>query len=324
MIALGSLGYARLSCSILIIAVTSLFVPCRAQSQMPPITDIVFDPGGASIIACSQDGLRVYSWPDLKLVRTVDVSFANLHCLKFSPDGRRLAVGGGYPSEEGIVEIFAWPECTSMMKLAGHQDSVFAVVWCDNTGVVTGSLDRLLIQWDLVTKQVVRKFKGHSRGITAACFLQNGEMVTAAHDQSVRVWDVETGKLVRSLNQHSKPIHSMANCPVSGDMPMVATAAGDRTIRFWQPTIGRMVRYIRLDSEPLDIAWVSETMMIASCVDGKARLVDSRSVRVVETIPGVDGWGYAVAVHPRDRSIAVAGGDGTVRRVDVQPSADAE
>ena len=324
MIALGSLGYARLSCSILIIVVISLFVPCRAQSQMPPITDIVFDPGGASIIACSQDGLRVYSWPDLKLVRTVDVSFANLHCLKFSPDGKRLAVGGGYPSEEGIVEIFAWPECTSMMKLAGHQDSVFAVVWCDNTGVVTGSLDRLLIQWDLVTKQVVRKFKGHSRGITAACFLQNGEMVTAAHDQSVRVWDLETGKLLRSLNQHSKPIHSMANCPVSGDMPMVATAAGDRTIRFWQPTIGRMVRYIRLDSEPLDIAWVSETMMIASCVDGKARLVDSRSVRVVETIPGVDGWCYAVAVHPRDRSIAVAGGDGTVRRVDVQPSADAE
>ena len=38
MIALGSLGYARLSCSILIIVVISLFVPCRAQSQMPPIS----------------------------------------------------------------------------------------------------------------------------------------------------------------------------------------------------------------------------------------------------------------------------------------------
>ena len=75
-------------------------------AQKPPITDISFAPDGNSIVCCSQSGLHVLTWPELASLQKLDVSFDNLHCVSFAPDGKAFAVGGGYPSEEGIVQIF--------------------------------------------------------------------------------------------------------------------------------------------------------------------------------------------------------------------------
>ena len=301
------------------IGVLSLLTVCLAAtstlwSQTAPITDVAFTPDGKSLVSASQKGLQVFSWPGLQLQRTVEASSANLHCLVFSPDGSRLAVGGGNPSEEGIVEVFSWPECQSQWKLTGHTDSVLSVAWKGNMSLVSASLDRSLHLWDLETKKRVKTYLNHSRGVSSTCILSSGEMVTAGHDQSVRVWDSESGDLIRSLNQHSKPVNAMAVCPTSAGLPLVATAAGDRSIRFWQPTIGRMVRYIRLESEPLDIAWINGTQIVASCVDGHTRVIDAEKVQVLETIPGIQGWAYSVALHPWDGTWAIAGSDGQIRR----------
>lgn len=306
-----------------LIAIVPLLTTSTAWGQeqsitKPPIIDVAFSPDGKSLVSCSQEGLQVFSWPKLLLKKTLQVSFANLQCFEFSPNGDRLAIGGGNPSEEGIVEVFSWPECKSQIKLSGHDDSIMSVVWQGNKNLVSAGLDRLLILWDLETQKRVRSYQGHSRGISSACILKNEIMVTGGYDQSVRVWDVKSGKLVRSLNQHSKPVNSIAVCPVSAVRPMVATAAGDRSIRFWQPTIGRMMRYVRLESEPLDIAWINESRVVASCIDGKARVVDTENVKVIQTIQVIKGWAYAVAVHPSDGTIAIAGSAGLLKRVSLQ------
>ena len=281
---------------------------------------MAFSPDGKSLVSCSQKGLQVFSWPELQVQKTVEVSFANLHCVVFSPDGNQLAVGGGNPSEYGAVEILSWPECKSHIKLSNHDDSVVSVVWRGNKNLVSASLDRSMTQWDLKAAAAQVSYRGHSRGVSTVCLLDDDTMVTAGHDQSVRVWNVASGELIRSLNQHTKPVNSMAAWPVSAGKPLVATAAGDRTIRFWQPTIGRMMRYVRLESEPLDIAWISESQIVASCVDGQARMVDTENVEVLQTIPVIKGWAYAVAAHPNDGTIAVAGSNGQLHRVGLTKS----
>jgi len=304
--------------SLLSILVTSLFWTSTLCGQAPPVTALTFTPDGKSIISCSQTGLQVFSWPDLQLQKSVGVAYENLHCVAFSPDGHRLATGGGNPSEEGLVEVFAWPECKSEMQLSNHSDSVTSIAWQGNSQLVSASLDRSLTQWNLTTKKAAKTYRGHSRGVSSVCILSSGEMVTAGHDQSVRVWDAESGRLIRSMNQHSMPVNSMAICPASSGKPMVATAARDRTIRFWQPTIGRMMRYVRLDSEPLDIAWISDSLITASCVDGQTRVVDADNVNVLQSIPVLEGWAYAVAHHPTDGTLAIGGSDGQIQRVVLQ------
>jgi len=292
-----------------------------ASATEPPISAVAFAPDGKSVIAVSQSGLHVFGWPELDRQRTIKISALNLHCAAFSPDGKHLAVGGGNPSEDGIVEVFSWPAGEPLTKFDDHDDSVRSVAWLDDTRLLTASIDREIKLWDLETKaKPVLTFKGHSRSVDAVCLLKDGKtLVSAGVDQSVRVWDLESAKLIRSLNQHTKPVHALALRPAEVELPMVASASGDRTIRLWQPTIGRMVRYVRLDAEPLNIAWLGDgSRIVACCVDGRVRIVDADEVKVVQTLTAIEGWAYALAVHPSDGSIMVGGSDGQVRRVVVR------
>jgi WD40 repeat protein len=101
-------------------------------------------------------------------------------------------------------------------------------------------------------------------------------------------------------------------------LPMVASSATDRTIRFWQPTIGRMVRYARLPSEALSIAWVDQETIIASCRDGKIRVINTFNLQIERELPAVTKLGYSLALHPTDGSVAVGGVNGEIRRVIVR------
>ncbi len=291
----------------------ALYGTCLLAGQEPPITDIIFSPAGQSVVACSQRGLQIYSWPDLKLQKRVEVVATNLHAVRFSPDGKRLAVGGGNPAEEGMVEIFSWPECVSLDTFIGHDDSVLAVQWIGPERIVSVSLDRQIILWNLAKGEREATLRGHSRGVSSLGILPGDQWVTAGHDRSVRVWDGPTGKLTRTLNQHTGDVHALAICPVVNNQPMVATAAEDRSIRFWQPTIGRMMRYIRLDSTPLDIAWLDGSHLVAACSDGQLRLVNTDQVKLLGVEPAIDGWAYAVACHPESGAIVVAGSGGQLK-----------
>jgi WD40 repeat protein len=282
---------------------------------------VAFAPGGESVVTVSQSGSLVFRWPELKRQRTIDASASNLHCLAFSPQGNMLAVGGGNPSEEGSVEIFSWPAGESIATISEHEDSVMAVSWRDASRLLTASLDRDIKLSDLENKSSLLNYKGHSRGVFGICLLEDGKtLVSAGDDQSVRVWDVESGELVRSLNQHTRSVNAVALRPADGGLPMVASAASDRTIRLWQPTIGRMVCYVRLESEPLNIAWLNDgSRIVAACVDGRIRVIDPVEVKVTQDLPAIDGWAYAIAVHPSDGSVVVGGADGQIRRIALSP-----
>ena len=290
----------------------------------PPITDIAVAPDGNSLVTVSQIGIQIFKWPELQRTRAIPTASANLHCVAFAPQTGLLAVGGGDPGENGTVEIFSWPATERIAKFNGHQDSVRSIAWVNPTRLLSASIDRDVKLWNVakpadsapITTSLAT-FRGHSRSVDAICLLEtHNTLVSAGVDQSLRVWDLKTGKLVRSLNQHTKPIHALALRPSGSELPLVASTAGDRTIRFWQPTIGRMVRYVRLDVEALDIAWVRDgSHIVATCVDGQVRVVDADEVRVVQTLPAVQGWAYTIAVHPSDGSLIVGGSNGQLVRV---------
>lgn len=288
------------------------------RAAEPPITAMAFAPDGESLVAVSQAGLQEFNWPDLERQRTIETSAANLHCLAFSPDGKCLAIGGGNPSEAGIVEVFSWPEGGPISTIDGHSDSVRSAAWRNNSELFTASIDREIKLWNLEKREhPLLTYKGHSRSVDAVCLLNDGKsLISAGADESVRVWDIESAELIRSLNQHTRPVHALSLRPEAEGLPMAASAAGDRTVRFWQPTIGRMVRYVRLESEPLNIAWLNGgDRIVASCKDGAIRIVDVDEVRVTKTLPVITGWAYAIAVHPTDGSLVVGGSDGQLRRI---------
>ena len=284
---------------------------------MSPITSLVFSPEGKSVIACSQAGVHVYDFPTLNLQRMIEIEARNIHDLAFSPDGDRLAVGGGNPATEGVVEIFSWPEGKSLRVLREHRDSVMAVAWRDASSLASASLDRDIILWDLQRGTSIQRLKGHSRGVSSLCFLNDKTtLVSTGVDQNLRVWNLTSGALIRSLNNHTLPVHDLALRPGNTGMPMVASAGDDRTVRFWQPTIGRMVRFVRLKAVPLDVAWINEgSRIVAACADGRIRIIDPDLVEVTDETHALDGWAYALTVHPTDGNVVIGGTNAQVRRI---------
>ena len=283
----------------------------------PPVAAIAFAPDGQSVVVGSQAGLAVHGWPKLELRKILATVVVNVHDLAFSPNGESLAVAGGIPSEEGLVEIFAWTKGESLYVCKGHEDSVLAVAWKSDSSFATASLDHEVVLWDAQTRKPVQRLEGHSRGVSALCFLSKGQLlISGSIDQNLRVWNTESAEMVRTLNNHTREVHQLALRPHVSGLPMIASVSDDRTFRLWQPSIGRMVRFAQLKSTPLAVAWLPDGSQAAvACTDGRVRLIDPDTAEVVEDLPAVDGWAYSLGVHPTDGSLLVGGRKGQLKRI---------
>ena len=280
----------------------------------PPITSLVFDPAGDSIIAASQSYMTVHEWPSLKVNRTVPSSLVLIQSLVFSPDGQKLAVAGGTPAETGVVEIRSWPKGDLLAVHEGHEDTVQSVAWIDDNTIVTGSLDHEIGIWSVGLQKPIRRLKGHSKGVTAIQVIDGGGLiVSGALDQNVRVWKVETGELLRTLNNHTRAVNELKTQPLLPGQdsavrrpPIVASVSNDRTVRLWQPTIGRLVRFCRIDAVPLTLTWGPRGEWLAvACDDGKVRVINPDTMEVTAKVSVNDSWLYAIETHPADGSLAV-------------------
>ncbi|MCP4173013.1 MAG: WD40 repeat domain-containing protein [Fuerstiella sp.] len=322
-------GHCILFSALLVVGGSGLFSD-SALAMEPSITALAFDPGGHSVVVASQAGLKIVEWPTLKPLRTFDTTLAHIHDVAFSPDGRFLAVGGGRPAESGRCEILRWPSGEQVAASEGHDNVVYSVAWRgDGQFYATTSLDRTgrIVPFRVSTGQTPDlagiRLEGHSRAVLAACFLPtDGQLLTAGADNSIRVWNTDTKppKIVRALDNHSEPVHDLAVRPQEqGVLPMVASVGADMTVRLWQPTIGRLVRFARLGTvAPLAVEWAAGGQMIAvACDDGHVRLIDPDTTEIVEDIPAVEGWAYALAVHPDGRQAVVGGENAALRRIEL-------
>ena len=290
----------------------------RLFAADPPIVAIAIAPDGETIVTGSNRGVEVHAHSDLIFGNLFEIEFSNIHDLKFSPDGKSLAVAGGDPGESGIVQIFSWPEKKRIQRLEQHTDVVFDVAWSpDGKNLVSGGLDKQVLLWNVADEDVERAFVGHSKGVTAVCLIDDGKLlVSTGIDQSLRVWNTSTGELVRTLDNHTAPVNDLSLRPSSEGLPMLVSCGNDRTLRFWQPSIGRLVRFARLDAIPQVAVWLSgEPMVAVGVTDGRILMIDAETTEIVRVIDVADERLYSLVISPDGRTLFAGGRGGKLQRV---------
>ena len=157
--------------------------------------------------------------------------------VKFSPDGKMLAVGGYQ-----VVGLFAMPAGQPLAQLIGHADEVRSIAFSPDGKMLAaagGEPQRggEIKIWDVDSHQLLRTLKGHKDCIYSVAWSPDGKLIASgSYDKSVKLWDAQTGGEVRDLQDHIDAVFAVTFSP---DGKRLASASQDRTVKIWDVATGK-------------------------------------------------------------------------------------
>ncbi|MDV8031752.1 toll/interleukin-1 receptor domain-containing protein, partial [Rhodococcus sp. IEGM 27] len=177
----------------------------------------------------------------LKIIETTDL----VESVIFSPDGQRIASGGGVTSGGGDNTVHLWDATTGEPvgePLTGHLDLVTSVAFSpDGQRIASSSEDKTVRVWDATTGEPVgQPLTGHQNPVTDVAFSPDGQRIASgSSDKTVRVWDATTGEPVgQPLTGHLDSVWGVAFSP---DGRRIASGSEDKTVHLWDATTGEPV-----------------------------------------------------------------------------------
>jgi WD40 repeat protein len=267
------------------------------------------------LAACPED-LREWEWHYLmRLCRVEPLVLRDntqVHGVAFSPDGERLAAGGG----DGTVKI--WNSRTGELSqtIPAHSDSVVSVAFHrDGKHLASRGVDLTVKVWDLTAPgeavwteacDAVRKF---GAAYTIA-FSPDGRLLAAGSDGVVKVWDWKSRQLLPSL-----PGHIFHPMPVAFSVDgRLMTGTWREGLKLWDPETGTLLRTVREHRGPMGaVAFSTNGNWLASAsYDRTVKLSDATTGELLRTL-WHKGNVECVTFSPDGRRLASGGEDKTVR-----------
>jgi WD40 repeat protein/serine/threonine protein kinase len=162
------------------------------------VQGVVFSRERGYLASASADGeVKVWDWDPNRLgdeqtprhtfrasVPMTGMAFA------FSPDGRRLVVGG----EKNTVKIWDVETKQELRPLKGHSGDVGAAAFSpDSEGrwVASAGEDSTVKIWDSRSGKLIRNFRGHTGIVTSLAFSADGRrLYSGSRDKTIKAWDL--------------------------------------------------------------------------------------------------------------------------------------
>ena len=125
-------------------------------------------------------------------------------------------------------------------KLRGHRGHINDVaVTPDGDCIVSGSDDRTIRVWDIVTGQAVRTLGRQREAVLSIQVAsEGGRIISTAPDHTLWVWQTDEERPLHVLEGHAEEINSVAMTPDAG---LIVSASLDGTARVWDTNAGRAI-----------------------------------------------------------------------------------
>ncbi|HYK35437.1 eIF2A-related protein [Alloacidobacterium sp.] len=177
--------------------------------------------------------------------------------VKFSPDGKLLAVGGY--REVRLIDPSTGKEIAT---LSGHADYVRSIAFSPDGKLLAaggGPPQRFgeIKIWDVQSHQLLKTMQGHTDCIYSIAWSPDGKLIASgSYDKTAKLWDVATGKELSNLKDHIDAVFAVAFSP---DGKRLATASQDRTVKIWDIATGKRLYTLSDASDGLSTLAYSPT-----------------------------------------------------------------
>ena len=186
--------------------------------------------------------LLIYSYPDLKEVKTLKVHTGAITCLLYLNDGRTLISGGS----DGNIILHDLINLT-FKNIASLKEPIVSLVNPLNGKSFFAAFGRSFIELDFLNYKNIFQLGAHSDQINSMLYNKDKEiLVTCGDDCLIKIWDPTTKENIGVLEGHTGAIKDLAFGHV-GQFSYLASIGDDKVITFWN-----------LDDKDLTISFETE------------------------------------------------------------------
>lgn len=207
--------------------------PIEQAAAAPATTTLGTTPDG-SFVASKSFSVSTGATPRWVLERKLEGKsiFADrVNAVRFSPDGKTLATGGGDLSRSGDVILFdvTSGKATQTWK-EKHADAVLSLDFSpDGKRLASGAADKIVRVTEIASGRQTNIFEGHTHHVTGLAFRADGRVLASAGAEGVvNTWDMIIGERKRKIEGWSKEVTSLE---FIGATAQIVTSAGDNRVR---------------------------------------------------------------------------------------------
>lgn len=228
-------------------------------------------------------------------------------CVRFSPDGRFLASGGG----NDPVRI--WDASTGEQVKELKDAWVNALIFSSRgTRLITADSFKAVREWDLANTTEVAQLKGHESAVTCmAISSDNTLLATADQTGAIILWELFLSpKQLQRCTGHTGEITALAMSP---DGRTLASASNDRSIRIWNAADGTSQRVLDGGCCVAALVFLANGALASAGDDNQIRIWDLNAGKQVGAWSGHEDTVTALLLTPDGKTVISGARDKTIR-----------
>jgi serine/threonine protein kinase len=198
--------------------------------------------------------------------------------------------------------------------MTGHSSLVRSAAFSpDGKTLVSGSGDKTIKLWNLLTGEQIRTLPRHSDSVSSVAISPDGKtLVSSSGDKTIKLWNLETGEEIRTLPGHSDSVSSVA---ISPDGKTLISGSWDKTIKLWNLETGEEIRTLTGHSDYVVSVAISADgkTLVSGSYDKTIKLWNLLTGEKIRTLTGHSDSVSSVAISPDGKTLVSGSGDKTIK-----------
>ncbi|KAL7636775.1 UNVERIFIED_CONTAM: hypothetical protein RMT77_012529 [Armadillidium vulgare] len=292
-------------------------------------THIDLSKDGTLFITGSYDRTaKIWNFKNGKCVATLTGHDDVVYDVKFANKFESVAITGSFDSEIRIWKIpdlsidkdlkgtFPAEIVQCELVLKGHEGPVTSVEDCvTSTGVnsvLSASLDKKAIQWDIEMGESLGTMEGHEDAVISASSSRKSEFLyTASFDGTCKLWDPRNFKQINSIEHDYCQLNK---CTLNWVDFLIGTATTSSKAFIWDIRNGHEPLYtVDHDAEVVHVSWdKTGRKLVSTSVDGSCCFIDSLCLKEVARFSSHIGEVTVAEFDPSGNLLYSVGQDGNI------------